>query len=203
LNPDHKQPKNDIFKRLLSVDLNSSDADKLQRNSTNGQNSLQTQTQTPSHPQRRTLQVKDLFESQMASLSIAPKPVIPQESSQQNLDDCILNDVITPAMLTDQSSTRPKPNTSEPLNPIIQTQKISHSPIIFTQPQQQPILNTSYGINYPPVMPNMSNTDRCGTVQSLTMEQLKQTMIHLLQTDADFLHSIHNAYIASVNRKWY
>lgn len=36
----------------------------------------------------------------------------------------------------------------------------------------------------------------------LTMEQLKQTLIHLLQNDADFLHSIHTAY-TEVQNKFY
>jgi len=198
--PNHSN--NDIFKRLLSVDLNSSDSDKLQRTTSipasNGQTSQPTQSQT--QPQRRTLQVKDLFESQMASLSIAPKAPIPQEPNQQNFDDCLLNDVITPAMLNDQSS-KSKPNASEPTNTIIQSQKVSQSPIIFSQPQQaQPVLGASaFGQNYLPTI--VSNTDRSGAIQSLTMEQLKQTLIYLLQNDADFLHSIHNAYTASVNRK--
>jgi hypothetical protein len=184
------QHKNDIFKRLLSVDLNSDE--KSHRNSSalhsNGQNCQQIQIQ------RRSLQVKDLFESQMASLTITSKPTLPQESTQpqpqpqQNFDDCLLNDVITPAMLTDQRS---KPN--EPSNTLVQSQ----SPIIFAPPQQPVLTTTAFGHNYKPIV---QSADRSQTVQTLTMEQLKQTLIHLLQTDADFLHSIHNAYIAAVKK---
>jgi hypothetical protein len=180
------QHKNDIFKRLLSVDLNSDDKRNSSALNSNGQNCQQMQTQ------RRSVQVKDLFELQMASLTITSKPALPQESTQpqQNFDECLLNDVITPAMLTDQRS---KPN--EPSNTLVQSQ----SPIIFAPTQQQPVLNTTtFGHNYKPII---QSTDRSPTVPTLTMEQLKQTLIHLLQTDADFLHSIHNAYIAAVNRK--
>jgi hypothetical protein len=31
------------------------------------------------------------------------------------------------------------------------------------------------------------------------MEQLKRTLIHLLENDADFLHSIHSAYVRGVS----
>jgi hypothetical protein len=34
----------------------------------------------------------------------------------------------------------------------------------------------------------------------LSMEQLKQTLVHLLQNNADFLHCIHSAYLNGVNR---
>lgn len=184
------QSKNDILKRLLSVELNSSDSDKLQRNTTIVSNILangQTLIPTQSQPQRRSLQVKDLFESQMASLSIASKPELPVELSQHNFDDClILNDVITPAMLTDHNS-KSKTNTTETLNTLLLNQKTTQSPIPFTP------IATNYLSN--------SVSEKSGGIPSLTMEQLKQTLVHLLQNDADFLHSIHNAYIASINRK--
>ncbi|KAJ6225821.1 hypothetical protein RDWZM_004366 [Blomia tropicalis] len=34
----------------------------------------------------------------------------------------------------------------------------------------------------------------------LSMEQLKKTMIYLLQNDADFLHSIHTAYVTAIKK---
>lgn len=35
---------------------------------------------------------------------------------------------------------------------------------------------------------------------ALSMEQLKQTLVYLLQTDADFLHHIHSTYVNSLHR---
>lgn len=34
----------------------------------------------------------------------------------------------------------------------------------------------------------------------LTMEQLKQTLVYLLQNDADFLHTIHTAYVSQIKK---
>ena len=178
---------NDILKKLFTMDINAEERGLSQRTQLNGQNSrMPIQPTVSAQPQKLSLQVHQLFESHMGAQAM---PAIPSEA--QTLEDPILSDVITPAMLTNQSS-KPKAIPNESLS-LVQSQ----SPIAFSQ-QSIGVTNTSvYNQTYLPLMVSKDNSKG---PSPLTMEQLKQTLIHLLQSDADFLHSIHSAYIQAIKK---
>ncbi|KAK4472483.1 hypothetical protein MN116_003731 [Schistosoma mekongi] len=46
-----------------------------------------------------------------------------------------------------------------------------------------------------------SLTEKTRMSESLTKDQLKETLIHLLQTDDDFIHRIHTGYVSALERR--
>ncbi|XP_054161488.1 mRNA-decapping enzyme 1A-like [Oppia nitens] len=189
---------NDIFKKLCpvttmaTVDNNGDESHKLASNG--GHNGQRSQTQVSTHVStqivnqtptakinKMSLRVHDLFQTAGQTM-----PVIPTEAFVQNPED-LDDDVITPAMLTNQSS---KTNAKE-----IGVQ----SSTVLNQPQTMALnVNTSYNQNFLPQL--MVNKDKVPPSGVLSMEQLKQTLVYLLQNDADFLHSIHTAYVNGVQK---
>lgn len=103
--------------------------------------------------------------------------------------------VLTPAMLKN-------PNGSV---------KLTNESSEFKAPQQQPSVNSNSN-HTPQLSPPLLSSHLMDSMSSklhkpdahkqpiLSMEQLKQTLVHLLQNNADFLHCIHSAYLNGVNR---
>lgn len=185
------QSQPDILKKLFQMDLN--DERSPLRNHSNGTAVIRTPATTgpTGQPQKISLQVHQLFEHTMAAQSVPQLPVIPSEA--HNLEDSLLNDVITPAMLTSQA--RAKPPESEP-----NALPLSQSPMTLGGHPQVSIsaipVNPVYTHNYI----GIGKEKPAGQPNHLTMEQLKQTLVHLLQNDADFLHSIHSAYVNAISK---
>lgn len=107
--------------------------------------------------------------------------------------------VLTPALLKQNG-------TSSAAKSIGDDQRATSPPILSSQPQEQLYRPTPTQFNHStneftsPFQATRPFGQQPGT---LTMEQLKQTLIHLLQNDADFLHTIHSAYKQSVQSKFY
>ena len=108
--------------------------------------------------------------------------------------------VLTPALLKQNgNSTATKSIIDErPLSP----------PILSSQPQEQLYRPTPTQFNstnefVSPFQTTAARSSAANQTNALTMEQLKQSLIYLLQNDADFLHTIHTAYKQNVQSKFY
>ena len=201
-NNQHNNTQPDILKKLFQMDLNNDERSVL-RGHTNG--GAVGRASGPSNgptgqPQKLSLQVHQLFESHtMSAQSVSQLPVIPSEA--QNLEDSFLNDVITPAMLTSQTRViTVKPPDADSINilPHPQSPMTAMSTCAQIQTSAPIPVNHVYTHNFN--LPVASKDKSLGQANHLTMEQLKQTLVHLLQNDADFLHSIHSAYVNGISK---
>ena len=151
----------------------------------------------------RTLNVQELFNSTskpsvIANLanSFADKAAVdktPIKSKALIENDADL--VLTPALLK-QNGTKSISDDSRALSP----------PILSSQPQEQLYRPTPTQFNHSTnefTSPFQATRSFSQQPSILTMEQLKQTLIHLLQNDADFLHTIHSAYKQNVQSKFH
>jgi len=154
----------------------------------------------------RTLDLQELFNSSskpsvvnnLSNSFIEKTPIKPRLDSfnEQNAGDLVL----TPALLkqngtsSDRQLSPPILSSQQPSDQLYRptpTTQFSTNDHQFISPFQtnRP---TSLSQQQTPNVPNI-----------LTMEQLKQTMIYLLQNDADFLHTIHTTYKQNVQSKFY
>lgn len=153
----------------------------------------------------RTLNVQELFNSTskpsvIANLtnSFASKlaaDITPIKSKAPIESDADL--VLTPALLKQNGSTAKS---------IGEDPRALSPPILSSQPQEQLYRPTPTQFNHSTnefSSPFQATRPFGQQPNTLTMEQLKQTLIYLLQNDADFLHSIHSTYKQSVQSKFY
>lgn len=101
--------------------------------------------------------------------------------------------VLTPALL----KLNGKPNNERQLSPPILSSTVNPEQIYRPTPTQ---FNTTEYVSpfqgkQTPALNQQPNL--------LTMEQLKQTLIYLLQNDADFLHKIHTTFSQSIQNRYY
>lgn len=157
------------------------------------------QSQVQRVNQRRSVPVQDLFQSitlgnstvekfqSITSGNSAVEKKILAEEGQKN------DVVLTPQMLDEQRAegTRLNTQTSAPSSVLLNSPLTpSHSNI--RTPIQANVFEQQL---------NLLEIDRVARIKPLTMEQLKQTLVHLLQNDADFLHTIHTAYLSNIQTR--
>ena len=105
--------------------------------------------------------------------------------------------VLTPALLKQNGSTA-KSISDDPRAP--------SPPVLSSQPQEQLYRPTPTQLNHSTnefTSPFQATRPFSQQPTTLTMEQLKQTLIQLLQNDADFLHTIHSTYHQKVQSNFY
>lgn len=102
--------------------------------------------------------------------------------------------VLTPALL----KLNGKPNNERQLSPPILSSTTVNPEQIYRPTPTTQFNNTEYVSPF-----HAKSTPALNAPNTLTMEQLKKTLIHLLQNDADFLHTIHTAYSQNVQNRFY
>ena len=153
----------------------------------------------------RTLNVQELFNStakpsiianltnSFAEKLVADKTPVKSKAAIENDADLVL----TPALLKQNGSTGKS---------ISEDPRALSPPILSSQPQEQLYRPTPTQFNHSTnefSSPFQATRPFGQQPNTLTMEQLKQTLIYLLQNDADFLHNIHSTYKQSVQSKFY
>lgn len=153
--------------------------------------------------QRRSVNLKDLFESQLnisnanaeistplkgdepGGVTVKQEPVTPYQYMRE--EKIKNNFPVTPkAPQPAPISVVPEANDSKmklPLESLLQSHNI---------PANSTLLEPQKSFN--------NNKNEAGKAMYLSMEQLKKTMIYLLQNDADFLHSIHSTYCEAIKK---
>lgn len=158
----------------------------------------------------RTLNVQELFNttskpSVIANLanSFAIDKLVAAEKtpakSRATIEPDISDLVLTPALLKQNGTSSTMRTTGD-------DQRATSPPMLSSQPQEQLYRPTPTQFNHSTnefTSPFQATRPFGQQPSILTMEQLKQTLIHLLQNDADFLHTIHSAYKQSVQSKFY
>lgn len=163
----------DILKKMLCMD-----------NNKNSVNALELETQK--------LQISQPVVSIIPSAAELVKPVAQRRSV--NLKDLFESTITSkvPAAVAAAAASR---TVVEKPSPLTKTPMMNHEPIVKAN------LPTD---NLIPIPETNSNSVHKGKDSELplylTMEQLKKSLVYLLQNDADFLHSIHTTYVEAIKK---
>ena len=189
LNSTSNSTNSDLLKMILSVENNAPEIE-------NQALQVLPPAELPIKPiaQRRSFNLKDLFESHLTISNIG-------DSST--------------SIKAEENNVHNKPEIETPYQ-FIREGKMKNNPPSKMSANSFP--NNNEDIDSKPVKPAFDNflqqnsaklpqnslfeTKKSDSENSLylTMEQLKKTMIYLLQNDADFLHSIHTAYVTAIKK---
>ncbi|RWS05640.1 mRNA-decapping enzyme 1A-like protein [Dinothrombium tinctorium] len=153
------------------------------------------------HSGQKSVDIQDLFATASIVQASKPNPLLlpnhvtktPHDSGSHNIDQnktnqsISLDDVLTPELLAKQ---KPKTVEINNTNPVVNLNTPQRSPPIIVSQQPTALFR--------PTPTNMSASAQHNL--PLTMEQLKQSLIYLLQNDADFLHVIHSTYLNAFHK---
>lgn len=179
----------DLLKKILSVE-NSVEVDSQKQNPNHFSNDL-----VKPIAQRRSLNVKveDLFGT---SLNNSTETSTPLKTDNEK----IKNDVHFPQFKNEEKIIDKMTNLSvSNFEPPKETPKIA-TPLIdaLFDHQKLPANNFQFESKARESKPTKQKDSE--NPLYLSMEQLKKTMIYLLQNDADFLHSIHTTYVNEIKK---
>lgn len=179
----------DLLKMILSVENNNAHEAESQKPS---QAAIPTELLKPI-AQRRSVNLKDLFESHL-NISNANT----NEMSTPLKGDDIVIDPDTPyQFLREENVKNNFPlNISKSNNSTINLSEVKDS----KSSQDNFIKQPQFPANSSLFDPKTPKANESESSMYLTMEQLKKTMIYLLQNDADFLHSIHTTYVNAIKK---
>jgi len=177
------QANSDILKMMLSVENNANND--VEGSKPTNQNDL-----VKPIAQRRSVNLKDLFESQLSisnsnavtplkgedPIAVKPEPVTPYQFLREEK----IKNIATP------SASNSNHTVVDPKDSILKSFDTFH-------PQKGAPNSNLFEQKTP-------KTADAEAPMYLTMEQLKKSLIYLLQNDADFLHSIHTAYVSAIKK---
>lgn len=201
----------DFLKKMLSVDNNSSSAHEAEVLKKQQQIHQPQPLLQPLQPnvqidlakpiaQRRSLNLKDLFESQL-TVSSSDAFSTPLKGNEPIFP--VKQEPVTPYQyLRDESAKNNNNSFSTPRASqanLISTPEVKPPPVVLESMLQPHKLAASAAALYE-ANKNAHKSNDTETPLYLTMEQLKKTLIYLLQNDADFLHTIHTAYVGAIKK---